>query len=235
MDGVSTRVEADRASRPGWLELAVALVVFAVVGFGGAVAILGSGLAPAARGVILAAWSGVAGLAGFAAVVALGRRPLAALGLRSTSARWWVIGAGWGLFAFLVKGVAVMGFSALTGPAANPQAVYAGGASGGWIATLIATLGLGVLTPIGEELVFRGVVTNALLRYGPGIGVGVGALVFAVFHGVNIVFPAALVAGLVAGELFRRSRSVWPAVMVHVVFNVPTIPIMLLAAAGAPS
>ena len=37
------------------------------------------------------------------------------------------------------------------------------------------------------------------------------ALIFAVFHGINPVFAAALVAGLVTGEIFRRSGSIWPA------------------------
>ncbi len=58
------------------------------------------------------------------------------------------------------------------------------------------------------------------------------ALIFAVFHGINPVFAAALVAGLVTGEIFRRSGSIWPAVMVHVVVNLPTIPVMVLAGVG---
>jgi membrane protease YdiL (CAAX protease family) len=74
-----------------------------------------------------------------------------------------------------------------------------------------------------------GVVTNALLRYGPFIGVAGSALIFALFHGTNLVFPAALVAGLITGEVFRRSGSVWPAVVVHVVVDLPTIPVMVLA------
>ena len=93
---------------------------------------------------------------------------------------------------------------------------------------LLATVFLGILTPIGEEFLFRGVVTNALLRYGPFIGVVGSALVFALLHGINVIFPAALVAGLIAGEVFRRSRSIWPAEIVHVVFNLPTIPAMAL-------
>ncbi|MBD2100093.1 CPBP family intramembrane metalloprotease [Leptolyngbya sp. FACHB-261] len=57
-------------------------------------------------------------------------------------------------------------------------------------------------------------------------------LIFALGHGINIVFPAAVVMGLVGAELLRRSGSVWPAVVVHVVFNLPTIPIMVLAGMG---
>lgn len=71
-------------------------------------------------------------------------------------------------------------------------------------------------------------VTTALLRYSPVIGVVGGAMVFAVFHGINMVFPAAVVTGLAAGEVFRRSGSIWPAVAVHMMVNAPTIPVMLL-------
>jgi hypothetical protein len=51
----------------------------------------------------------------------------------------------------------------------------------------------------------------------------------AIFRGINIIFPAALLTGLAAGEIFRRSGSIWPTVTVHVVGNLPTIPVMVLA------
>ena len=47
-----------------------------------------------------------------------------------------------------------------------------------------------------------------------------------------IVFPAAVVAGLIAGEVFRRSGSVWPAVVVRAVFNLPTPILMVLYGMG---
>jgi hypothetical protein len=101
------------------------------------------------------------------------------------------------------------------------------------VSLVLATLFLSVLTPLGEEFLFRGVVTSALLRYGPFVGVVGGALIFALFHGINPVFPAALVTGLVAGEIFRRSGSIWPAVVVHGVVNLPTVPVLVLASMAA--
>lgn len=88
------------------------------------------------------------------------------------------------------------------------------------------------MTLIGEEFVFRGVVTTVLLRYGAAPGVLGGAAIFAIFDGVNAVLPVALVMGLTAGEKLRRSGSIWPAVTVHVVVNLPTIPAMMLAGVG---
>lgn len=227
------RVPFDNVSgRPGWPEIVVGLVVFMVVGFGGGITLVQSGLDPVAVGLMLAALSGFAGLAGFAAAASIRLRSWGAFGVRAVSGRWLLIGFGMGLVAFVLKGVAIIAFSALTGLENNPQEIFLAGASGGLVTALLATIFLGILTPIGEEFLFRGVITNALLRYGTLIGVGGSALGFALLHGINIVFPAALVAGLIAGDVFRRSGSIWPAVIVHVVFNLPAIPVMMLA--GTP-
>ncbi|MBW4567397.1 MAG: CPBP family intramembrane metalloprotease [Tolypothrix carrinoi HA7290-LM1] len=96
------------------------------------------------------------------------------------------------------------------------------------ISLVLGTVLLALVTPVGEELLFRGVITNALLRYGPFIGVVGSTLIFALMHGFNTVFPAALVVGLVTAEVYRRNGSVWPAVVV----NLPTIPVMVLAGTG---
>ena len=120
----------------------------------------------------------------------------------------------------------------ITGDSSTPQTVYAEGAGGGALSLVLATAFLGLLTPLGEELLFWGVVTNALLRYGPFVGVVGGSLVFALSHGINIVFPTAVVVGLIAGEVFRRSGSVWPAVVVHAVVNLPGPLVMVLAGTG---
>lgn len=214
---------------PGWTEVAIGLAVTAIVGFGLGSQLWRLGFDRITYGLVLAGWSGFACLAGFAAAWRLRKRPLAAFGVRSTSRRWLLIGIAAGVVAFVIKGAAVMAFTALTGISSSPQAVYAAGGSGGAASLLLATFLIGVVVPIGEELLFRGVVTTALLRHGPLVGVGGGALLFALLHGISIVFPAAVVAGLVTGEIYRRSGSVWPAVVVHVVYNLPTIPMMVLA------
>ena len=38
--------------------------------------------------------------------------------------------------------------------------------------------------------------------------------------------------GLIAAEVFRRSGSVCPAVIVHVVVNLPTVSVMVFASMG---
>jgi membrane protease YdiL (CAAX protease family) len=211
----------------------VGLIVFSVVGYGIGSQLSRLGLDPVIYGLVFTALSGIAGIAGFAAAVLLRIRSLSPFGVRPVSRRWLLIGVGAGVVAFMVKGLAVLAYIAITGDSSTPQTVYAEGGSGGVLSLILATLFLGLLTPLGEELIFRGVIANVLLRHGrPVFGVVGSALIFAFMHGINIVFPAALVVGLVGAELLRRSGSVWPAVVVHVVFNLPTVPVMVLAGMG---
>jgi membrane protease YdiL (CAAX protease family) len=184
-------------------------------------------------GLVFNALSGIACIAGFAAAVMLRIRSLSAFGIRPVSLRWLLIGFGAGVVAFVLKGLAIMAWIQITGgDTKNVQALYAVGGSGGIPSLVLATFFLAILTPLGEELLFRGVVANALLHYDSFIGVVGSSLIFALMHGINNVFPAALVVGLIAAEVYRRSGSIWPAVVVHVVVNLPTIPVMVAAGIG---
>jgi uncharacterized protein len=227
-----TTIAPNRVSRPGWLEILVGLVVFAIVGFGVGSQLKRIGLDPVVYGLVFTALSGIAGIAGFAAAVLLRIRDLSAFGVRRVSKRWLLIAIGVGLVAFVLKGLAVLAWIQITGNTNNVQGVYAKGGSGGVLSLVLATFFLGILTPLGEELLFRGVVANALLRYGWFVGVVGSTAIFALGHGINIVFPVAVVGGLATAEIFRRSGSVWPAVIVHVVLNLPTIPVMVAAGTG---
>ncbi|MDI4239367.1 type II CAAX endopeptidase family protein [Bradyrhizobium sp. Arg237L] len=216
-------MNADAApASPGLPEVIVGLVCLSVLAIGGGVGLVRLGIDPIALGIILTALSGVGGMAGFFAAYLLRIRSWAAFGVRRISWRWIMIGAVLGVLAFFA-------YISFTGDSRTPQDIYATGASGGIWTVIAATFFLSVITPIGEEFLFRGVVTTALLRYGAFIGVVGGALIFAIFHGINMVFPTAVVVGLAAGEVFRRSGSIWPAVTVHFAVNLPTIPVMVLA------
>ncbi|MFW5417710.1 CPBP family intramembrane metalloprotease [Nocardiopsis sp. CNT-189] len=215
--------------RPGWPEIAVGLLALvaataALLLFGP----MGMDLDPVPYGLVVAAWSGVAGLAGFAAAALLRIRSLAAFSVRRTTWRWMLIGVLGGLVALFAKGILTYAVTILTGLESDPQGMYYDAAGGGVLPLILTMLFLSVLTPIGEEFLFRGVVANALLRYGPVIGVLSSSVVFALFHGINIILPAAVVVGAIAAELMRRSGSIWPAVAVHVVNNL-ALPLLVLA------
>lgn len=228
----SERPAAKKLSHPGWPEIVVGLVVTAAVAVGVAVLLGRLDPGPVVYGLAFTALAGFAPLAGFAAAALLRIRSLNVLGVRRVSGRWLLIGVGVGVVAFVLKSLAILAWLQITGVDANVQSMYGEGGSGGVLSLILATAFIALLTPLGEELLFRGVVTNALLRYGPFIGVVGRALIFALAHGVNEVFPAALVVGLIAGEIFRRSGSVWPGGVVHAVVNLPTVPALVLAGAA---
>ena len=167
----STRQEHNKVSRPGWSEIIAGLVVLVIVGFGVGSQLRRFGLDPVIYGLIFTSLSGIAGIAGFAAAVLLRIRSLSAFGVRPISRRWLLIAIAVGLVVFVLKGLVVLGWIQITGNTNNVQGVYAESGSGGVLSLVLATFFLGIVTPIGEELLFRGVITNALLRYGSFIGV----------------------------------------------------------------
>jgi uncharacterized protein len=217
--GAGTR----RSIRPGWTEILVGLATLAVVAFGLPFLMRLAGitdqLSPMTYGLFLSALSGVAGLAGFLAADRVRIRDWAAFGICRTSGRWILIGIAGGIVALIVSRIISIAVYYVSGPVDDIQAPYREGAQGGLLTVILSLLFLAVLTPIGEEFLFRGVVTTALLRYGAIVGVVASSLIFALAHGINAVFVTAVVVGLVAAELRRRSGSIWPGVVVHVVNN----------------
>lgn len=223
--------------RPGWTEILVGLVVMALLAYGLPVLLrlvgVRDGLSPVTDGLFLSALSGIAGLGAFAVAARARGIAWSEFGVRPATGRWLLIGVAGGLVAFVVARVVSAVVYYVTGPADNIQQPYIDAAGNGVFTLVLSLLFLAVLTPIGEEFLFRGVVTTALLRYGTVVGVVGSALIFALMHGLNIIFVTALVVGLIAAELRRRSGSIWPGVMAHVTNNLIGQVLALVLAAAA--
>lgn len=223
--------ETRPAVRPGWPEIIVGLAAMSLVGYGIPILLFRPlGIDGALSGVLLALLSGAAGMVGFAAALAIRIRSLGPFGVRRTSWTWLLLGLAGGVVALILKIIIMPAMTSLFGLATDTQDTYAQGAGNGPLFVILMMLFLAVITPIGEELLFRGVVTTALLRYGPWIGVIGSSLIFALMHGINAVLLAAVIVGLIAGELRRRSGSIWPGVIVHAVNN--SITVVVYAAMG---
>lgn len=82
-----------------------------------------------------------------------------------------------------------------------------------------------ILAPIVEELVFRGFMQTRFSRAMPTTAAIVAAgLIFGIIHGnvVQAVYAAAL--GILLGEIFAHSRSIYASIICHFGFNLSSLP-----------
>ncbi len=70
------------------------------------------------------------------------------------------------------------------------------------------------VVPVVEELLFRGILQSI-----PRVGIGVSAVCFACAHGINAYLLPLFFFGIVQSLWVRRSGSLIPAIMVHMLFN----------------
>jgi CAAX protease family protein len=76
-----------------------------------------------------------------------------------------------------------------------------------------------LVAPINEEIFFRGFLV-------PRIGIIASALLFAVLHFTYASvseFVAALFFGLLAGYVYKRTKSLYPSIVAHMIVNFITI------------
>ena len=100
--------------------------------------------------------------------------------------------------------------------------------SGGKFVVLFVIAGL--LAPIGEEILFRGMLLRALRRrYSPGLAVGVSALIFAVSHlldpslGTVAILPALFALGAISGIAAVVVGDLSVSIPLHIGFNLVTL------------
>ena len=78
---------------------------------------------------------------------------------------------------------------------------------------------------VGEEALFRGVITRVILEQGrPYVALVAGAVLFVFYHGLNpLVDPAfsslALTAGMAFGAAYIATRSLWLPITMHWAFD----------------
>ena len=80
---------------------------------------------------------------------------------------------------------------------------------------------IGLAAPFVEELVMRGAVLRALLKWNENhwVGIAISAVLFSLIHANPAQMPHAFLAGLLLGWLYYRTDSIIPGVMVHWVNN----------------
>jgi uncharacterized protein len=85
---------------------------------------------------------------------------------------------------------------------------------------LFPLLLIGFIGPFVEEAVFRGVIQSHLVRrHGPWWGIFITSLFFGIYHwdlGQGIL---AVILGIYLGYVAYRTRSIWPAILAHMLVN----------------
>ncbi len=81
-------------------------------------------------------------------------------------------------------------------------------------------LGISILAPIAEELVFRGIIQGELRKAMPEwAAIVIQAVVFALFHMQPVQITYVLLPGLLLGLAYYWSRSLWVPILMHITFN----------------
>lgn len=147
--------------------------------------------------------------------------PWAALGFRPAERRWYRLAIAGGLACVPLVALSRLLFEPLLEePFVNPQLEVLG--AGGFSLTnlLILLVLVGVLAPVTEELLFRGLLYPLLRRWMPFFFAGLlSALCFAALHWIPPLVPAFTLMGLVLAAAREWSGSLWPPIIIHGLFN----------------
>ncbi len=107
-------------------------------------------------------------------------------------------------------------------------------AAAGLDLTLVLVL---LAAPMAEELLFRGLVYPVLRRRVGVIGSVITTTVaFGVMHGNAVQFAAALPLAVLLALVYERTRTLWPAMTIHLLFNLAAmfVPASFLAGLANP-
>jgi membrane protease YdiL (CAAX protease family) len=78
---------------------------------------------------------------------------------------------------------------------------------------------LALVGPVVEELTFRGLGFTLLQRYGQAVAIVLVGIAFALWHGLIEALPVLFVFGAGLALIRSRSRSIYPCMILHALFN----------------
>jgi len=87
------------------------------------------------------------------------------------------------------------------------------------LSAVMLVLNLSLITPVFEELIFRGIVMQSLRRFGDGFAVLISAVAFALLHRNPFSFPYAFLSGLLFGFFAIKSHSLFIPIFLHSINN----------------
>ena len=85
---------------------------------------------------------------------------------------------------------------------------------------IIGLFSIAILVPILEEIVFRRILIEILIKeVNPAIAIVISALVFGVLHGQPVQMLGATLLGLLFGWIYYQSKSILPSILIHIINN----------------
>lgn len=90
--------------------------------------------------------------------------------------------------------------------------------AGGWLQTVLLYFTLAVLTPIKEEIMYRGIIQRFFhVKYKAWLGVVLSAVVFGALHPA---YPmTAVLMGVIFALAYQRTQSLYPGMIIHIIWN----------------
>ena len=91
----------------------------------------------------------------------------------------------------------------------------------------------GILAPVTEEILFRGLIQKSLMPYGKKFAIFCSAFTFGIFHGNLIQSPYAFAVGLVLGYVASEYSILW-AMVLHMINNLVIADMLSRLTSGLP-
>ena len=87
----------------------------------------------------------------------------------------------------------------------------------GGVATIVSVC---LIAPFIEEMLFRGLILRSFLQnYSSISAIALSSLLFALFHFTVSQLPVAFILGCFLGWLYLRTKSLWPSILAHFLYN----------------
>ena len=140
------------------------------------------------------------------------------LELPKTLEIWKLIGFALAIDIFVVKPLHVV-FTLQFFPDAQEQEVITALEEMSQVSAIITAFSVSILTPILEELLFRGFILGMFLKcYNNNVAIFFSALLFAIVH-EPVAIGMAFGGGLIYGWLRVRTGSIIPSMIAHMIWN----------------
>ncbi|OSM11315.1 CAAX protease family protein [Bacillus toyonensis] len=84
--------------------------------------------------------------------------------------------------------------------------------------SIIYVLSVAIITPVKEEILFRGILYRFLeKKYNFLVGIIISSFIFGILHGGLLI--TATIMGIVFAMLYKKTQSIIPSIILHIVWN----------------